>query len=87
MIIENFTDIVHQDGNGRNKMKETMIKKILTPGLDEAAYPGNIGFEEMVKFYELADKEQLKRMEKAIEKNDWSTFKSLIDEVVGTKLK
>ena len=64
-----------------------MRKKILTPGLDEAAYPGNIGFEEMVRFYKLADKEQLKRMESAIDKNDWPTFKNLIDEVVDIKLK
>jgi hypothetical protein len=40
---------------------------ILEPGkLSEAAYGGNIGFEEMVKFYQEADASQIKEMEKII---------------------
>jgi len=64
-----------------------MKERIMAINIDEAAYPGNIGFEEMVKFYKLASKADLKLMGKAIDKNDWTTFKRLIDKVVGTKLK
>ena len=31
--------------------------------ITEAAYPGNIGFVEMAKFYQTADKTQMKNME------------------------
>lgn len=62
-------------------------RKILCPNLDEAAYPGNLGFEEMVKFYKLASKEELKLMEKAIEKGDWDKFKELIQKVINVKLR
>jgi hypothetical protein len=55
--------------------------------LNEAAYAGNIGFEEMVKFYQKATKSEEKRMDKAIKDNDWETFKSLIKLVIGTSLK
>jgi len=63
-----------------------MREKILTPGLREAAYPGNVGFEEMVKFYKLADKSELKQMEKVLDKEDWKGFKNLIEKVLGEKL-
>lgn len=53
----------------------------------EAAYKGNIGFEEMVKFYQEASKDQKKKMEEIIEKGDWDKFTNLIKKVLGTKLK
>jgi len=55
--------------------------------LDEAAYAGNIGFEEMVKFYQKADKQQEREMDKAIKKNDFVRFKELVQLVLGVKLK
>jgi len=61
-------------------------EKILCPDLTEAAYPGNIGFEEMVKFYKLASEEELETMEKVIDKNDWEKFKELIKKVIETEL-
>jgi len=61
-------------------------EKILCPDLTEAAYPGNIGFVEMVKFYKLASKEELETMEKVIDKNDWEKFKELIKKVIETEL-
>jgi enolase len=60
---------------------------ILMPGLDEAAYPGNIGFEEMVEFYKVASKSEIAEMEKVIKKGDWNKFKELVTKVTGTKLK
>ena len=57
------------------------------PGLDEAAYPGNIGFEEIVNFYKVASKSEVSEMEKLIKKGDWNKFKELIKKVTGKDLK
>ena len=57
------------------------------PGLDEAAYPGNIGFAEMVEFYKVASKSEITEMEKIVKKGDWNKFKELITKVTGEKLK
>ncbi len=50
-------------------------------------YEGNIGFEEMVKFYQKANDDQIEKMEEIIKKDDWESFKKLIRKVTGTKLK
>jgi enolase len=55
--------------------------------ITEAPFPGNIGFEEMVKFYQNADKKQITEMEKIIKNNDWEGFKKQIKKVLGVKLK
>ena len=55
--------------------------------LSEAAYKGNIGFEEMVRFYRKANKAQEKNMDKAVKDNDFNLFKSLILQVIGVTLK
>ena len=60
---------------------------ILSPDLDEAAYMGNLGFEEMVNFYQKADDKEIKKMESVIKKGDWNGFKNLIFDVLGKKLK
>jgi hypothetical protein len=61
---------------------------ILEPGtLDEASYSGNIGFEELSKFYKAASNEQKKEMDKILEREDWNAFKNLIRKVVDIKLK
>lgn len=57
------------------------------PGLGEAAYPGNIGFEEMVEFYNVASKSEITEMEKLIKRADWNKFKDLIKKVTGEELK
>lgn len=41
----------------------------------------------MVKFYQTANSNQIKEMEKAIKSEDWETFKTLIRKVVGIMLK
>jgi len=61
---------------------------ILAPDqMNEAAYHGNIGFEEMVKFYGKATKAEIIKMELFIKENDWDGFKSIIKKVVGVALK
>jgi len=60
---------------------------ILSPNLDEAAYMGNIGFTEMVEYYQKASNAQIKEIEKVIKKDDWDGFKNLIFKVLGKKLK
>lgn len=60
---------------------------ILMPGLSEAAYPGNLGFAEMVKFYQDASKSEIAEMQKIIKKGDWNKFKELVQKVTGKELK
>jgi len=55
--------------------------------ITEAAYPGNVGFQEMVTFYQKASSSQIKTMENIIKKNDWKGFKKMIDDVLGISLK
>jgi hypothetical protein len=55
--------------------------------ISEASYAGNIGFEEMVKFYQKAKPQDEKQMEYVLEKNDWEGFKALIKRVLGVTLK
>lgn len=52
----------------------------------EASYPGNLGIEEMVKFYKTASKAEIKEMEKAVEKKDWQKFKNIIKKVLEVEL-
>jgi len=55
--------------------------------IDEASYIGNIGFEEMVKFHQLATTADLKVMQKIVERDDWVAFKKLIQKVTNVRLK
>lgn len=54
--------------------------------IKEAAYAGNLSFEEMIKFYQVATDEQIKKMEKLIKKNSWVGVKKLIKLVLGVEL-
>jgi len=54
--------------------------------ITEAAYPGNVGFTEMCKFYQTASKSQIKSMEKIVKAEDWTGFKKLIQSVIDVKL-
>lgn len=60
---------------------------IINGKLDEASYEGNIGFEEMVKFYQIADNDEINKIEDIIKKNDWDNFKRIIKKVIGVNLK
>lgn len=55
--------------------------------LTEASYPGNLGIEEMVKFYRVASKNEIKSMEKTVEKKDWDEFRKIIKNVLNVELK
>jgi len=55
--------------------------------ITEAAYPGNVGFQELVKFYDVASKKQIEEMEKIIKNEDWGGFKHIIKKTIGTKLR
>ena len=60
----------------------------MAPGLmNEASYPSNIGFEELVAYYRKANKKETNIIEYLIKKEDWSGFKLQIQKVVGVKLK
>lgn len=63
-----------------------LLEKILAPGLPEAAYPGNLGFEELVNFYDVATDSERKQLDKAIKKNNWYEFKLLIQKVLNVTL-
>ena len=55
--------------------------------INEAAYEGNIGFEELAKFYQIADQSDIKKMEEIIKDEDWIAFKRLIRKVTKVNLK
>jgi hypothetical protein len=65
------------------------FQQFILEELDEATYPGNIGFEEMVQFWKMAEKEDLKKMNKLLSKTkpDFNDFKDLIRDVVDVNLK
>lgn len=54
--------------------------------LTELAYPGNLGFQEMIKFYKKASKQDQTKMDKIVKDQDWKEFKKLIKKVLGTSL-
>lgn len=54
--------------------------------MNEASYKGNLGFEEMAKFYQKANKQQIEELEKALKHNDWDWFKKLIKQVLSIVL-
>lgn len=65
------------------KFEHYIVKSML----DEAAYEGNLGFQELVKFYQEADNTEIDKMERIIKNDDWDGFKDLIKRVLGVKLK
>jgi hypothetical protein len=52
-----------------------------------AAYPENIGFVEMIHFYNVADNFQQKAMDKIVKSANWVEFIKLIRTVLGVELK
>lgn len=55
--------------------------------INEAAYPGNIGFEELVKFYQIASESDIKKMEEIIKNEDWDGFRLLIKKIIHVSLR
>jgi enolase len=63
-------------------------KELITYGaFSEAAYPGNIGFEEMARYFQVASDKEIETLEKYIQNEDWEGFKMQIYKVLGVKLK
>ena len=55
--------------------------------IKEAVSAFNIGFEEMVKFYNVATPKQIRQMEQIVKTNNWKKFKALIKKVLGVELR
>ena len=58
----------------------------ITSPLDEASYEGNIGFEELVVFYQKSTDAEKDEMDEILAKGNWRKFTVLIKQVTGTKL-
>lgn len=53
----------------------------------ERSYKGNIGFQEMVQFYQSASPEEIDQMERIVKSGDWQAYKKLIKKKLGVSLK
>lgn len=84
--IKNITESVNIEDKGKEigKQIEKMEKEKF---LNEASYTGNLGFEEMMKFYDMASSKQIKALEKLIDRGRESLAWKLVQKVTGTKLK
>lgn len=67
-----------------SRMKHYIInyKKV-----DEASYDANMGFTEMVNFYQIASKDEISKLERLIKNDDWEGYKQLIYDVLKVRLK
>ncbi len=59
---------------------------IKTINLNEAAYTGNVGFMELVKFHKKASQEQKKMLQSHIQNKKHKEFRDLIKQVTGVEL-
>ncbi len=64
-----------------------MDKTKLVNYLLEISYEGNIGLHEMVKFFQVATPEEVKRFEDLMSVNDLPNAWELLQQVVGVRLK
>lgn len=55
-------------------------------GLGGAVYPGNLGFEELIKFFNEANLKEQQEMLKILDNGDWKAYKKLIAKVLKIKL-
>jgi hypothetical protein len=61
------------------------MKELLTR-LEESSYPDNLGFAEMMKFYQIADKEDQKAMEKYLKAKEPDKAWELLKKVTKVNL-
>jgi hypothetical protein len=71
------------NGDGLERLKK--FDKEVT--MNEVSYKYNIGFQEMVQFYQKASSSEVKKMESLIKNDNWNGFKKLIKDVLGIQLK
>ena len=62
------------------------MMKRKTKKMNEAAYAGNLGFEELVKFHSKATPQQKKELSSHIKNKKHNEFRDLIHNVTGVKL-
>ena len=67
----------------------TFVKeeRYITGPLSEAAYHGNMGFEEMVRFYREANPKDIDEMEEVVRRGDWEGFRKIVKRVLDVNLK
>lgn len=67
--------------------KQMMVGTKLINYLLEISYEGNVGLHEMVKFFQVATPEEVKRFEDLMSVNDLPNAWELLQQVVGVRLK
>lgn len=67
--------------------KQIMDGTKLINYLLEISYEGNVGLHEMVKFFQVATPEEVKRFEDLMAVNDLPNAWELLQQVVGVRLK
>jgi hypothetical protein len=67
--------------------KQIMNKTKLVNYLLEISYEGNVGLHEMVKFFQVATPDDVKKFEQLMSVNDLPNAWELIQQVVGVRLK
>lgn len=55
--------------------------------IKEISYSGNIGFEEMILFYQKANPNDIKKMEMLIRKKSWEGIRKLFKKILNIELK
>lgn len=54
---------------------------------EDAVYAGNMGFEELIRFYQKADESLTDKMDSYVRAGNWNAIKKLIKQVLGIELK
>ena len=67
--------------------KQMMTGTKLINYLLEISYEGNVGLHEMVKFFQVATPEEVKKFEDLMSVNDLPNAWELLQQVVGVRLK
>lgn len=71
-----------------NILEQSFLKRgKLSTQIQEASYVNNLGFEEMMLFFKKANAADQKKMEDAVENENWEMFKYLIKKVLKVTLK
>jgi hypothetical protein len=78
--------VIWNDRGGLAVGEFRMIKKTRRMRPTAAAYPGNLGFEEMWKFQDVATPEQQELMDNLLDWEKWDKAWQLLQEVTGVEL-
>jgi len=78
--------VASQTKTFKSKREAEAYFNTVKESIDEAAYKGNIGMMEMMKFFEVATKEEKEKLKKLIADKNQSAAWKLIQDVTGMKL-